>query len=133
MGDFDAALQALSSLLRPVGVDWPGSKWEWDHRLDCALSAIATADEARARATLGVALAATWTADSLAGAPPIIRQICARSGGLLPRQLAFSAQLPDGVFACGLWWPWGNGAQVSVRIGASHQSVLPGVRAALGL
>ena len=63
----------------------------------------------------------------------LIKQICGRTGGLLSGQLVFSAQLPDGVFAYGLWWPWGSGANVSVRIGAGHESVVPGVRAAFGL
>ena len=49
MGQFDAALQALTALLPRVGADWPGSKWEWDERLDCALSTVATADEAGPR------------------------------------------------------------------------------------
>jgi hypothetical protein len=133
MGRFDAALQALSALLPRVGADWPGGKWEWDGRLECALSAIAKADEARARAVLTTLLPTVWTADTLGKAPPLIKQICARTGGLLPRQLAFSAPLPDGVFAYGLWWPWGSGENVSVRIGASHESVVPGVRAAFGL
>jgi hypothetical protein len=133
MGDFAAALRALSSLLARMAASWPGSKWEWDGRLDCALSVIATADEAPTRTILTDALPATWTADSLSGAPTLIQQICASSGGLMPRQLVFSAELPDGVFAYALWWPWGSGARITVRIGVSHQSVLPGVRAALGL
>jgi hypothetical protein len=133
MGQFDAALGALSALLPRVGADWPGSKWEWDGRLDCALSTIAMADEARARTALTAPLPLVWTAESLGEAPVLIKQICARTGGLLPQQLVFSAQLPDGVFAYGLWWPWGSGANVSVRIGASHESVVPGLRAAFGL
>jgi hypothetical protein len=133
MGDIGAALQTLSTLLPRIAANWPGSKWEWEGRLDCALSVIAAADEAQTRTTLADALPVTWTADSLADAPPLIQQICARSGGLYPRQMAFSAELPDGVFAYALWWPWGSGARITVRIGVSHQSALPALRAALGL
>jgi len=133
MGQFEAALQAVPALLSPVGADWPGSKWEWDDRLNCALSTVAKADEARAHTALAAHLPAIWTADSLGEAPVLIKQICGRTGGLLARQLVFSAPLPEGVFAYALWWPWGSGANVSVRLGVSHESVLPGVRAAFNL
>jgi hypothetical protein len=133
MGPFEAALEALGALLRRFAVDWPGSKWEWEGRLDCTLSAVTKADEVRAREALTAVLPKVWTSDTLREAPVVIRQIAARTGGLMPRQLLFSVELPDGVFVYGLWWPWGSGASVSVRIGASHASAVPGVRAALGL
>jgi hypothetical protein len=133
MGRFEAATQALSALLPRLAVDWPGSKWEWDGRLNCALSTVTKADEVRARGALTAVLPNVWTADTVREAPALIRQIGARTGGVLPRQLVFSVELPEGVFVYGLWWPWGSGASVSVRIGASDESVVPGVRAALGL
>jgi hypothetical protein len=133
MGNFAAASQALSALLSRLGAGWPGAKWEWDDRLDCALSTVAKADEARARAALTAQLPVLWTADTLVDAPPLMKTICGRTGGLLLRQMAFSTELPQGVLAYGLWWPWGSGANVSVRIGVSHESVVPGVRAAFGL
>jgi hypothetical protein len=134
MGPFEAALQALGALLRHLAVDWPGSKWEWEGRLNCTLSTVAKADEVRAREALTAVLPNVWTSDTLLREAPVpIRQIAARTGGLMARQLLFSVELPDGVFVYGLWWPWGSGASVSVRIGASHESAVPGVRAALGL
>lgn len=134
MDGFAAALQALSPLLVRLRADWPAAaSWEWDGRLDCALSPVAKADVARARATLTAGLPLVWTPDELGEAPPLIKQICARTRGLQPGQLVFAAQLPEGVYLYGLWWPWGSGANVSVRIGASHASVVPAVRAAFGL
>jgi hypothetical protein len=133
MGRFDEVLQALGGLLPPFAVDWPGSKWEWDGRLDCALSTVTKADEVRARDALTAVLPNVWTSKTLRDAPILIRQIGARTGGMLPRQLLFSVELPEGVFVYGLWWPWGSGDSVSVRIGASHELVVPAVRAALVL
>jgi hypothetical protein len=133
MGKFEAASQALSALLPRIGAGWPGAKWEWDGRLSCALSVVAKADEAKAQAALTAQLPVLWASDTLGGAPPVIKQICARTGGLLWRQTAFTAELPKAVFAYGLWWPWGSGASVSVRLGVSHESVVPTVRAAFGL
>jgi hypothetical protein len=133
MGRFEAASQALAVLLPRIGAGWPGSKWEWDGRLECALSVVATGNEAQARAALSAQLPVIWTGDTLGQAPVLIKQICGRTGGLLARQLAFVVELPEGVLAYALWWPWGSGANVSVRIGVSHESVMPGVRAAFGV
>ena len=133
MGRFEAASQALPALLAQIGTGWPGSDGEWDDRLTCALSTVATTQAPQVQTSLTAVLPAVWTANSLAGAPALIQQICARTGGLLPNQQAFSAELPEGVFAYGLWWPWGSGANVSIRVGVSHESVLPVVRAAFGL
>jgi len=133
MGRFEAALQAMGEVLPSVATGWPGGKWEWDDRLACALSAVPMASAEQARAALTGVFPQVWTTETLAEAPVLIKQICARTGGLLPRQIAFSVELPEGVLAYALWWPWGSGANVSIRIGASHESTLPAVRAALGV
>lgn len=134
MARFEAASQAVPGLLaQMVGPGWPGSPWEWDGRLECVLSTVATAHAPQAQAQLISTLPAVWTAASLGAAPALIQQICARTGGLLPQQQAFSGELPEGVFAYGLWWPWGSGANVSIRLGVTHESVLPAVRAAFGV
>jgi len=133
VSNFDKALEALGALLPRIRKHWPESKWEWDGRLDCALSTVPKASEGEARTALTAVLPAVWTADTLGQAPLLIRQICARTGGLLPGQFVFSVELPEGVFAYALWWPWGSGANVSVRIGSSHESAQPTVRAALAL
>jgi hypothetical protein len=133
MDRFEAALQAVAQMVPRVTAGWPGSTWEWDGRLNSVLSTVAKASEEQARASLAAVLPQVWTASSLAEAPVLIRTICARTGGLLAGQLAFSGELPEGVFAYALWWPWGSGANVSVRIGVSHESVLPAVRAAFAV
>ena len=133
MPGFEAAIEALRLLLPRLRTDWPGSKWEWDDRLNCALSTVAKASEAEARSKVTGVLPSVWTADTLGQAPALIKQICARTGGLLPGQAAFSVELPEGVFAYALWWPWGSGANVSIRLGASHETAMPTVRAAFDL
>jgi hypothetical protein len=133
MSRFEAAQQALGALVPQLVSGWPGGAWEWDERLQCALSTVPAAGAPQARTALAALLPQLWTADTLASAPLLIRQICARTGGLLPQQLAFSVELPEGVFAHALWWPWGGGANVSVRIGVSHESAMPALRTALGV
>ena len=42
--------ELLSSLIQRIRGGWPGAAWEWDARLDCALSTAAKAEEAQAQA-----------------------------------------------------------------------------------
>jgi hypothetical protein len=56
MGRFEAASQALPALLAQIGTGWPGSDWEWDDRLTCALSTVATAQAPQVQATLTAVL-----------------------------------------------------------------------------
>lgn len=120
-------------LLTGLRGGWSAGKWEWDGRLSSALSTIGRASEAEATSALTAAMPQVWTGKTLAQAPPLLQQICGRTGGLMAGQQAFSAALPDEVILYALWWPWGGGANISVRIGCSHESVLPAVRAAFGV
>jgi hypothetical protein len=118
MSTADPAGQRLTELVKALGPGWPGGAWEWDRRLDCALSTVSKATEAGARAALAAQLPAVWTPEKLAAAPAALREICRSTGGLMAGQLVFAADLPGEALAFCLWWPWGSGANFSARLGA---------------
>jgi hypothetical protein len=129
-----AMLQGMGDLAGRVRAGWPGTAWEWDDRLGCALSTVGKASEAKARELLSAGLPAVATAADLAAAPALVQQICGRTGGLMDGQLVFHGELPGGAVAYCLWWPWGSGANISARIGAVGPGVNPtSVRAAFGV
>jgi hypothetical protein len=109
--------QLLTDLVGRVREGWPGAAWEWDGRLDCVLSTVTKEHVPAARQALEAGLPAVWKVDNLPQAPSLVRQICAKTGGLRAQQMVFSAELPDGAIVYCLWWPWGNGANFSARIG----------------
>lgn len=96
---------------------WPRRGWSWDNRLNCVTSSINSDLEREARTIALEGLPAEWTPTSLAKAPPRIRDLAERSGGLRTGQLLYSAGPVSGVLAYGLWWPWGDGVTISLRIG----------------
>ena len=109
--------QPLLDGLTRLRTAWPRRGWSWDTRLSCVTSSINSDLEAQCRAIALDALPAEWTATSLATAPPKIRDLAERAGGLRAGQTVFSAGPLAGVLAYGLWWPWGDGVTISLRVG----------------
>jgi hypothetical protein len=124
--------ELLTGLIQRIRVGWPGSAWEWDGRLECALSTVAKPEEAQALALLAGQLGEPFSPATVRAAPAALLQICARTGGLRASQLALATTLSDGGTAYCLWWPWGSGASFSARVGAAGD-LAPLVRSAFGL
>ena len=61
---------------------------------------------------------------SLAGAPEGVKALVEKCGGLRAAQLLFWGGPDDAAGVFGLWWPWGDGTTVSLRIGL-HDVDLP--------
>ena len=57
-----------------------------------------------------------WTTADLASAPERVRELASKVGGLRGGQLLFAARSDADPILFGLWWPWGNGQTVSIRV-----------------
>jgi hypothetical protein len=117
MEDWDALFKALAELRDR----WPGSPQEWtyDRRLKCVTSSIPLTREADARAVMTGVLPTVWSVETLPGAPEDARSLIEKCGGLRAAQLLFWGG-GSGPGAFGLWWPWGDGTSVSLRVGLHH-------------
>jgi hypothetical protein len=129
----EAPGQSLSERLGRVRAAWPGGPWEWDDRMGCALSTLTKAQEAQAKEALAAGLPSVWLTGTLAEAPQALQRVCERVGGLRSDQQVFSAALDGGALVYCLWWPWGGGANISARIGATSGDLTAVVRSALGV
>ncbi|MEO6952826.1 MAG: hypothetical protein ABI321_13555 [Polyangia bacterium] len=101
----DAALSALRT-------EWPTKEWGWDDRMAVVSSAVSGPHITVARAVVEKAMPQSFDATSIETAPETLRALIAGTGGLRGNQLAFVTG-----DAYGLWWPWGGGGTVSLRIG----------------
>lgn len=119
--------EAVFGGLARLREQWPAQDWTYDRRLRCVSSSIPMSDEPAARAAIALALPVTYTADSLAAAPQGVRTLAEGCGGVRASQQLLWGGAPDGPGAFGLWWPWGDGTTVSLRIGL-HNLDLPKVR-----
>src|SRR4029079_9625016 len=63
------------------------------------------------------ALPTSFSVETLPGAPEGVRGLVEKCGGLRATQLVFWGGADDAPGPFGLWWPWGDGTTVSLRIG----------------
>jgi hypothetical protein len=120
METWDALFGSLEDLRRR----WPIPEWTYDRRLKCVASSIPLTREADARAAMAGALPISWSVETLPTAPDDARALVEKCGGLRAAQLLFWGGAAGGPGAFGLWWPWGDGTTVSLRIGL-HDVDLP--------
>jgi hypothetical protein len=106
----------IEEAVTQLRADWPVRAWSWDGRLPTATSSVAGEQIAPAQALVLRAMPRQFDAASLANAPSDVIAFVERSGGLRGNQLAFYAA-HSGRTAVGLWWPWGGGGTVSLRVG----------------
>jgi hypothetical protein len=115
---------ALFGSLEDLRQRWPIQDWTYDRRLKCVASSIPLTREADARAAMSVVLPLSWSVETLASAPEGARTLVEKCGGLRAAQLLFWGGAPGEPGAFGLWWPWGDGTTVSLRVGL-HDIDLP--------
>jgi hypothetical protein len=111
------ASQPLFDALSRLKQSWPARGWSWDSRFVALASTFTVPYEAQARKAAGDALPAEYTSTTLSNAPPELRDLAARTGGLRSGQLLLAGGPIGGITAFGLWWPWGDGETISMRVG----------------
>jgi hypothetical protein len=114
----------LFGALERLKASWPAPDWMYDRRLKCVASSIPLVREADARKAMAEALPTSFSVETLPGAPEGVRALIDKCGGLRASQLLFWGGGHDQPGAFGLWWPWGDGTTVSLRIGL-HDVDLP--------
>ena len=120
----DEAWDSVFAAVERLRDRWPEGTWTYDRRLKCVASSIPIAREPDARAAMVEALPTSWSADTLPSAPAGVRALAETCGGLRASQLLFWGGAADEPGVFGLWWPWGDGTTVSLRIGL-HDVDLP--------
>ncbi|HVJ89462.1 MAG TPA: hypothetical protein VM580_06630 [Labilithrix sp.] len=111
------AWQPVFDSLGRMRACWPTRGWSWDPRLLCVTSSFTTEQEPAARTATQMALQNEWTTATLVRAPQLLREVVDRAGGIRQGQLALSTGPINGLLVYGLWWPWGDGETVSLRVG----------------
>ncbi len=98
--------------LAKLKATWPGGAWSWDARFSTIASTFEATAEAAARASAMLAFPHGWTAKTIDTAPPELVALAARTGLRAGQRLLAG---DAGLF--GLWWPWGGGDKITLRIG----------------
>lgn len=109
--------QAIFDAFARLRTSWPRRGWSWDKRFNCVASSFDVESAPKARELVQEAFPRVWTDRTLATAPPQIRALSERTGGVRSDQILFSADPVLSVIPYGLWWPWGDAKTISLRIG----------------
>jgi len=96
---------------------WPKRGWSWDSRLNCVASSFDASVADEAHSVLSQALPTVWAESTMPKASSVLREIGERSGGVRAGQLIYASDPIASVQPYGLWWPWGNGQTISLRVG----------------
>ena len=108
--------QPLLDSLTRLRDSWPAPPWEWDARFSTVASSFAIEQEPMVRTSARLAFPRGWTAKSLETAPAPYRALAERTGLRSNQRLLGGDELSSpGLF--GLWWPWGGGDRITLRIG----------------
>jgi hypothetical protein len=99
---------------------WPAGDWTWDHRFKCATSSLSAEAALKAKSVLLGAVPAEWDAASFACAPEAVRGLAERCGELRPGQALLTADPVADLTLFAMWWPWGDGTKISIRIGVAN-------------
>ena len=123
------AFRALFDALRQLRTAWPNrASWSWDGRMKCVAAAFASELAAAAGQAAAGALPERWTTATIEKAPEAVQSLADQYGGIRSNQLLLTRSTPDGLVAFGLWWPWGDGTTISLRIGITDESQVPELR-----
>jgi hypothetical protein len=129
--------QPVLDRLGLVAASWPSPPWSWDARFNAVAASFAIELEPAVRTSAMHAFPRGWTLKTIAEAPAALRALVDRTGGLRARQrlLAGDELVAPSLF--GLWWPWGNGDKITLRIGIldldANAEPMPRVRALFGV
>jgi len=128
--------QPLLDRLTQLRDTWPAPPWTWDARFSTIASSFAVELEPAVRTSARLAYPRGWTAKSIDTAPPELRALAERTGLRAGQRLLAGDELSSpGLF--GLWWPWGGGDKITLRIGildvAANAAPLPKIRELFGV
>jgi hypothetical protein len=113
MDPWQGVLEQLAKLKQ----SWPGAEWSWDGRFAAVSSSFPIAVEPAAREAMKHALTRGWSPKTIDTAPEVLRAITDRTGGLRKGQRLLAGD-GDSLFA--LWWPWGGGDTITLRLGFAN-------------
>ena len=91
-------------------------QWQWDDTLHVARITFGKEHSEPVLTTLSTQFQDEWDFTTIDQAPPSIVGFFNASFGLFPGQKAFTSD-DEGITLFAVWWPWGDGDKISLRMG----------------
>lgn len=91
--------------------------WRWDKQANLALAVIERQDDVMIELPLTLEFPNKWDFSTIDDADEAIRNFFQVGFGLIPGQKLFATHPVDGKVLYVAWWPWGDDARISLRMG----------------
>jgi hypothetical protein len=95
--------------------------WDWEKHRKTALRTLQNEDTDSADILLRAAMPHVYDFQSIDMAPVNVILYVEQNGGIREGQRVYCAPCGDGHALVALWWPWGDGCTVSLRVGVAGQ------------
>lgn len=133
----DEPWQPLLTAFGQLREAWPAREWSWDHRFKCVTSSLPMDTAGALQRLLDAVVPSRWTDQSFPSAPAEVQSLRERCGDVRPGQALLTGPSVAGMTPFAMWWPWGDGSKVSVRLGIAGsdrpKELYPLVRALFGI
>jgi hypothetical protein len=111
-------LDGLRSVCQRISLNVPDTcPWCWDKEFNLALTVIDRQDEIMIELPLTLEFPHSWDFTTINHADPCIRDFFQSGFGVVPGQKVFTTDPVNSVILFAAWWPWGDDARISLRLG----------------
>lgn len=111
-------LDALGSVCRRISLNIPDHcPWRWDKEFNLALTVIDRQDEIMIELPITLEFNHKWDFTTINSADASIRDFFQSGFGVVPGQKLFTMDPVKGIVLFAAWWPWGDDARISLRLG----------------
>ena len=119
-------LDALENVCQRISLNIPKNcPWRWDKEFNMAVTVIDRQDEIMIELPLVLEFTHKWDFASIQDAEAPVRDYFQAGFGVVPGQKVFSMDPVDDVVLFAAWWPWGDEARISLRLGLFSVSDAP--------
>jgi len=121
----DMIRQDLESSCQQMLNELPsGLAWEWDDRFDVPMLVFPKDMEEEICCIVKRRFTNQWDINSIKTSPPAIRKLLDKCFGIRIGQTVLATDTNKEAFLFALYWPWGDGATISLRVSLTGKGIM---------
>ena len=111
-------LEKFRKICTQITFSMPSSyRWQWDERFHVALIVFEKEDMESILSIVSNEFDQQWDSTTIDNASDLIGKLADSLSGVSPGQRIFTSEEGASLILFAAWWPWGNGSNISMRIG----------------
>lgn len=108
----------FADICRKISLNIPStSQWSWDNRLKTAMVVFDKEEMDVVYIPITLEFDTRWDYTTIESSPSHFYEYFKRVFGIIPGQKIFASTDGSGTILFAVWWPWGDGNKISLRVG----------------